>query len=58
MRYIGLDTFIFRDRESAERFRQELRMNGLWSSFSIPSGGAYSYGVTIVYTASRVTELT
>ena len=47
MFYIGFDTYLFVNRESAARFRQELRINGLRSTLSNPSGGAYSYAVRV-----------
>jgi len=45
--WVGRNTYSFKSRESAERFREELRRCGLWSNLQVPSGGAYSYGVFV-----------
>ncbi|MGB6875253.1 MAG: hypothetical protein WBD87_04395 [Candidatus Acidiferrales bacterium] len=54
MTYVWANTYQFTRRESAARFRDELRRMGLWSSLSVPSGGSYSYGVTILDETSFV----
>jgi hypothetical protein len=47
MTFIRFDTYIFYSRESAERFREELRRWGLWSSFGVSRGCAKGYSVRV-----------